>query len=92
MAIVRLFCRDLFRSAVGQVLVGQVVSFHATTAEATAVLAAERQRSGRSLEIRDVKIAGIAAARRATLATRTTLHFEDLGLPLVVPSILALSA
>jgi predicted nucleic acid-binding protein len=36
-------------------------------------------------EIRDVQIAGIAAARKATLATRHTGHFADLGITLVDP-------
>jgi predicted nucleic acid-binding protein len=35
--------------------------------------------------MRDVQIAGIAAARRATLATRNTRDFEGVDLPLVDP-------
>jgi hypothetical protein len=74
-----------FRSAIDDVLGGRVVSFDRTAAEAAGVLAAERQRSGRPIEIRDVQIAGIAGARRATLATRNTRHFEGLGLAIVDP-------
>jgi predicted nucleic acid-binding protein len=37
------------------------------------------------VEIRDTQVAGIAAARRATLATRNTGHFEDTGIGLVNP-------
>jgi len=37
------------------------------------------------VEIRDVQIAGIAAARKATLATRNIRHFEGLGMALVNP-------
>jgi toxin FitB len=48
-------------------------------------LAAERRRAGRPVEIRDVQIAGITAARRARLATRNLRHFEGLGLALVDP-------
>jgi toxin FitB len=48
-------------------------------------LAAERRRAGRTVEIRDVQIAGIAAARKATLATGNLRHFEGLGLALVNP-------
>lgn len=32
------------------------------------------------MEIRDAQIAGIAAARRATLTTRNASHFADLGM------------
>jgi hypothetical protein len=35
--------------------------------------------------IRDVEIAGIAAARRAAVATRNTRHFQHLGIDLVDP-------
>lgn len=43
------------------------------------------RRAGRPVEIRDLQIAGIVAARRATLATRNTRHFGDLGIALVDP-------
>jgi predicted nucleic acid-binding protein len=35
--------------------------------------------------MRDAQIAGIIAARRATLATRNIRHFADTGLALVDP-------
>jgi hypothetical protein len=35
--------------------------------------------------MRDTFIAGIALARRATLATRNTRHFDDLSVPVVNP-------
>jgi len=47
------------------------------------MLAARQRQIGRTTEIRDVQIAGIAAARKATLATRNTRHFEHLGIALV---------
>ena len=43
------------------------------------------RRSYRLIEIRDAQIAGIVAARRATLATRNTRQFADLGIALVDP-------
>jgi toxin FitB len=49
----------------------------AAAAEATS-LAAARQKSGRSLDMRDTQIAGIAEARHATLAIRNVRHFADL--------------
>lgn len=64
---------------------GRVQLFDRAAADAAGTIAASRQRVGRSVEIRDVQIAGIASARRATLATRNTRHFEGLGIPLVDP-------
>ena len=74
-----------FRRAIDEVLGGRVVAFDTTAAETAAAIAAERQQRGRTIEIRDVQIAGIAKVRRATLATRNTRHFEDLGITLVDP-------
>ena len=55
-------------------------------ATATAAhLAADRQRAGRSVDLRDTMIAGIALARRATIATRNTRYFEGLDVPVVNP-------
>ena len=74
-----------FTGAIDEVLDGRVLAFDRTAAEAAAAVAAERQRLGRPIEIRDVQIAGIALARKATLATRNTRHFEGIGVPLVDP-------
>jgi toxin FitB len=54
-------------------------------ASAAAQLAARRQRAGTSTDIRDTQIAGIAVARRATLATRNVRHFEALDIEVVNP-------
>lgn len=64
---------------------GRVQSFDQAAARAAGRIAAKRQSSGRSLEIRDVQIAGIATVRKAVLATRNIRHFEDLGIDLVDP-------
>lgn len=74
-----------FRELVEQDLEGRVQVFDQPAADWAGRLAAHRQRAGRSVEIRDVQIAGIAGARRATLATRNTKHFADLDIPLVDP-------
>ena len=66
-------------------LEGRVVSFDLAAAEASAAIAARQRQAGRPVEVRDVEIAGIAAARKAVLATRNTPHFEGLGLTLVNP-------
>ena len=64
---------------------GRVLPFDPLAAQAAGRIAADRQRAGRPVEIRDVQIAGIAAARKATLATRNLPHFAGLGLALVNP-------
>jgi predicted nucleic acid-binding protein len=64
---------------------GRVQSFDQVAAVAAGTIAASRQHAGRAVEIRDVHIAGIAAARHATLATRNTRHFEGTGVELIDP-------
>ena len=54
-------------------------------AATAAQLAADRQRSGRPVDLRDTLIAGIAQSRRATIATRNARHFEGLDVPVVDP-------
>lgn len=66
-------------------LEGRVQVFDRAAADAAGTIAAERQRAGRTVEIRDVQIAGITSARKATLATRNIRHFEGLGIHLVDP-------
>jgi predicted nucleic acid-binding protein len=63
----------------------RVLPFDASAAAQAAVLAAERKRRGRPVDMRDTFIAGIALARRASIATRNTRHFEDLSVPVVNP-------
>lgn len=76
---------EAFSTALEDDLEGRVLSFDSSAAEAAARIAVERRRAGRTIEVRDVEIAGIAAARKATLATRNLRHFEGLGLRLVDP-------
>lgn len=76
---------DAFAKALEEDFDGRIVSFDQAAAEAAALIAADQRRAGRPVEIRDVEIAGIAAARKATLATRNTRHFEGIGISLVNP-------
>lgn len=76
---------EAFAKALEQDLEGRVLPFDQMAAEAAALIAAGRRSEGRTIEIRDAEIAGIVAARRATLATRNTRHFERLALKLVNP-------
>ena len=66
-------------------LQNRVLDFDAAAAIAAAALSAERQKAGRSVDIRDTQIAGIALSRRATIATRNVRHFQDLEVPVVDP-------
>jgi toxin FitB len=62
-----------------------VLDFDSVAATTAAQLAADRQRAGRVVDLRDTLIAGIALARRATIATRNTKHFEGLDVPVISP-------
>jgi hypothetical protein len=63
----------------------RVLPFDGLAAETAASLVGARRRGGRLGELRDTMIAGIAIARRATLATRNIRHFDDLPVPVVNP-------
>jgi predicted nucleic acid-binding protein len=66
-------------------LENRVLDFDAAAATSAASLAADRQRAGRPVDMRDTQIAGIALARHATIATRNVQHFADLKVPVVDP-------
>ena len=74
-----------FASLLREDLENRVVDFDVAAADAAAAVAADRQAAGRNIDIRDTLIAGIALARRATLATRNVRHFADLDVPVVDP-------
>jgi toxin FitB len=75
----------LFKRAVEEKLESRILAFDEAAAAEAASLMATRQRSGRTSELRDTMIAGIALAQRATLATRNIRHFDDLAVPVVDP-------
>jgi len=64
---------------------GRVIPFDVAAAHAAGRIGAARRRLGRTIEVRDLQIAGIAIARNAKLATRNTRHFEGLGIDLIDP-------
>lgn len=66
-------------------LENRVLDFDSAAAIEAASLAATRQKNERSVDMRDTQIAGIALARRATLATRNVRHFGDLNISVVDP-------
>ena len=74
-----------FERVLAEDLANRVLDFDSMAAATAAQLAADQQRTGRSVDLRDTMIAGIALARRATIATRNTKHFEGLDVPVVDP-------
>ena len=66
-------------------LENRILPFDTEAALRAASLAAQRQMNGRPVDVRDTQIAGIAQARRATLATRNVRHFEGLTVPVFNP-------
>jgi len=77
--------QDRFEELLQQDLQNRVLLFDINAANHAAQLAAERKTRGRPVDMRDTFIAGIALARRATLATRNLRHFDDLSVPVVNP-------
>jgi predicted nucleic acid-binding protein len=76
---------EMFSDLLAYDLEGRVQAFDQSAAEAAGTIAAARQRQGRPVEFRDVQIAGIAASRHATVATRNVRHFEGTGVELLNP-------
>ncbi len=74
-----------FERLLNEHLQNRVLGFDAAAALEAAMLAAARQRAGRPVDLRDTQIAGIAAARRASIATRNLRHFQDLSVPVINP-------
>ena len=76
---------DSFEQLLAQELEHRVLPFDSEAAAQAAVLGATRHKAGRVVDMRDTQIAGIAMARRATLATRNLEHFDDLTTPVFNP-------
>lgn len=74
-----------FKHLVEDDLERRVLAFDQPAAESAAEIAAQRQRAGRPVDVRDTQIAGIAVARRATIATRHVKHFDGLNVPVIDP-------
>jgi hypothetical protein len=74
-----------FNRVLTEDLSSRVLTLDEMAAVTAAQLAADRRRAGRLVDLRDTLIAGIAQARRATIATRNTRHFEGLDVPVVDP-------
>jgi predicted nucleic acid-binding protein len=76
---------DAFARALAEDFEDRVLAFDQSAARLAGRIAADQRRAGKTVEIRDVQIAAICAARKGTLATRNTRRFEGLGLTLLNP-------
>lgn len=76
---------EAFTRAVDEDFQGRILAFDHEAAREAATRAAERRAAGKPVDFRDIQIAGIVSARRATLATRNARHFQDLAIEVVDP-------
>lgn len=74
-----------FERLLNQMIEQRIAYFDTAAAQQAADLMAVRQKQGRSGDIRDTMIAGIALASHATLATRNVKHFEDIASSVMNP-------
>ena len=74
-----------FEQLLNEDLQNRVFVFDTAAALEAAALAATRRHTGRPVDLRDTQIAGIAVARRASIATRNLRHFQDLAVPVINP-------
>jgi len=75
----------LFEELLEKDLEGRILHFDILAAEYSAKLAAKRQHTGTPNDMRDTFIAGIAIAKKATIATRNIRHFTDLKVKVINP-------
>lgn len=68
-----------------QVIRERIAPLDGPAARMAAGLAADRRARGRTVELRDTLIAGMALAQGARLATRNTRHFDDTTIALINP-------
>ncbi|HIP83710.1 MAG TPA: type II toxin-antitoxin system VapC family toxin [Desulfocapsa sulfexigens] len=74
-----------FKQVVETDLGSRVLLFDQDAATMAATLAAERKKTGKTVDMRDTFIAGIALTRKAAIATRNTKHFLELKVEVINP-------
>jgi toxin FitB len=74
-----------FAQALEEDFEDRVLPLDRAAAEAAGVIAARQRQAGRTVDVRDVQIAGIAISRKARLATRNVRHFAGLSISLIDP-------
>lgn len=81
----RTFLAKAFEQVLVDDIANRVANFDGAAAEQAAYLMTARHRNGRTVDLRDTMIAGIALSRHAALATRNVSHFGDLTVPVINP-------
>jgi len=81
----RVMLEEAFQQTLENVLEGRILPFDGDAALAAGELAAGRRRRGITVDMRDTQIAGIAIARRSSIATRNTKDFKELSVPVINP-------
>ncbi len=74
-----------FGIVLAHVIGNRVLPFDRDSAVAAAGLRARRGRSGKTIDVLDTQIAGIAIANECAVATRNVRHFADLAIELIDP-------
>jgi len=74
-----------FTQAIDAALARRILPFDEAAARRAGTVGARRHQNGFNVDLRDTQIAGIALARRATIATRNRRHFADLGVRVLDP-------
>ena len=77
--------QEAFANMLAEELEHHVLDFDQAAADRAGEISAQLHSLGRTVEVRDVQIAGIVSVRRATLATRNVKHFRDTGIAVVNP-------
>lgn len=81
-----------FAALLREDLAGRVAPLDRAAADAAGLLATRREAAGRTVDVRDTLIGGIALARRAVVATRNVRHYADLDSGVVDPWAAGMSA
>lgn len=81
----KLALRKGFELALIKVFDRRILTFDAMAARVAAVIAEQRRKAGLTCEVRDLQIAGIVSARKATLVTRNVKDFHGMGIKLIDP-------
>ena len=77
--------KDTFEIALKEEFLGRILVFDKIAADEAALVSAEKRKVGRSIEIRDAMICGIARARHASVGTRNVKHFEGTKVSIINP-------